>query len=164
MTVGSPPHLRGKQFVSYTLNVDSRITPAPAGKTGTDPMSEPSKWDHPRTCGENLLAASLSVVIAGSPPHLRGKLVFRTFPRDSLRITPAPAGKTAPRPSPPPEEPDHPRTCGENRRQPKTTTTRCGSPPHLRGKLPAQHSGRLYLRITPAPAGKTRPHSQILTG
>ena len=32
-TLGSPPHLRGKLFYLSRSNVQSRITPAPAGKT-----------------------------------------------------------------------------------------------------------------------------------
>mgnify|MGYP006974146473 CR=1 FL=1 len=111
---GSPPHLRGKQNPTYPFICKSRITPAPAGKTKIPISPIPTSWDHPRTCGENSKLFLVVVISPGSPPHLRGKPTRNATRLHTLRITPAPAGKTfcfffwyvifQ----------DHPRTCGEN--------------------------------------------------
>ena len=49
---------------------------------------------------------------------------------------------------------DHPRTCGEKKKCFITTTSRSGSPPHMRGKVPEYLGGDRIMRITPAHAGK----------
>ena len=132
---GSPPHLRGKLklFLMATLLVG--ITPAPAGKT-FEPFAQ---WlphqDHPRTCGENRLFYKFYLAVTGSPPHLRGKLLFCFAFCSRLR--------------------DHPRTCGENCSQSAMVRVAAGSPPHLRGKLAVSTAPIIPLGITPAPAGKT---------
>ena len=51
--VGSPPHLRGKRKSWRAGAFQSRITPAPAGKTLSHILQAQSRRDHPRTCGEN---------------------------------------------------------------------------------------------------------------
>ena len=91
----------------------------------------------------------------GSPPHLRGKQANASNIFDLLRITPAPAGKTALSRSCRSSGADHPRTCGENCDRRWIDTQTMGSPPHLRGKLAADGSMTTLSRITPAPAGKT---------
>ena len=91
---GSPPHLRGKQWVESYLSADRRITPAPAGKTHVKEVLCSAPWDHPRTCGENLNTLSLLAQLK--------------------RITPAPAGKTRRKCKASNRYEDHPRTCGEN--------------------------------------------------
>ena len=49
---------------------------------------------------------------------------------------------------------DHPRTCGEKRKAQTFLSWRKGSPPHMRGKAPAQRWTILPPGITPAHAGK----------
>ena len=93
--LGSPPHLRGKLFYPFKKACNTRITPAPAGKTDryVDMLRE--FRDHPRTCGENNPCACPLFVSLGSPPHLRGKQCKVNSCSPTIRITPAPAGKTA---------------------------------------------------------------------
>ena len=70
------------------------ITPADAGKT---PLYLPllrCHTDHPRGCGENSEPAGKTIVNAGSPPRMRGKLSFQQIPLSLNGITPADAGKT----------------------------------------------------------------------
>ena len=50
----------------------------------------------------------------------------------------------------------HPRACGENSLTCIVCGKPLGSPPRLRGKLLAYRGCRRRLRLTPAPAGKTR--------
>ena len=52
---GSPPRMRGKRRVEFTVIRTSRITPAHAGKTMFTNSFFPSLKDHPRACGENIL-------------------------------------------------------------------------------------------------------------
>ena len=50
--------------------------------------------DHPRRCGENDAAESVTVMTAGSPPQVRGKHLTYVCNDKTDRITPADAGKT----------------------------------------------------------------------
>ena len=111
--------------------------------------------DHPRTCGENNLSKSFSIIAPGSPPHMRGKpeLLYRDLYGN--RITPAHAGKTFLFPERSLELSDHPRTCGENHMTLPMSVSANGSPPHMRGKLLLVYLSPCYPRITPAHAGKT---------
>ena len=132
-----------------------RITPAPAGKTTVDCSTTRSAEDHPRTCGENGIRWLALLVLPGSPPHLRGKHYRANENIQSVRITPAPAGKTVKYGVQFSFNLDHPRTCGENTVDETENSTDEGSPPHLRGKLSQSTQALFGIRITPAPAGKT---------
>ena len=91
----------------------------------------------------------------GSPPQVRGKHRTIYCRKQQRRITPAGAGKTSECLRPRCAARDHPRRCGENRRmQPQLPRPR-GSPPQVRGKLPATFEDERFLGITPAGAGKT---------
>ena len=111
----------------------------------------------------------------GSPPHMRGKVLFA---RQKLRlygITPAYAGKSsfcrerksANLGSPPHMRGkvtstekyvsfpvDHPRICGEKFLRRHEHDVLRGSPPHMRGKVRRQYEKDGAGRITPAYAGK----------
>ena len=52
-TLGSPPRVRGKVFVSTLCRC--------------------VRWDHPRVCGEKMCIVLFSVFHLGSPPRVRGK-------------------------------------------------------------------------------------------
>ena len=152
---GSPPHMRGKQFIASVPNCLLRITPAHAGKTAFLSAVHWPASDHPRTCGENRLISASSPALSGSPPHMRGKRdKFKQYV-GSLRITPAHAGKTSQVHRWHSRRPDHPRTCGENIKKEDLMRQVDGSPPHMRGKLFALPSLIECPRITPAHAGKT---------
>ena len=53
---------------------------------------------------------------------------------------------------------DHPRVCGEKSGLPVSVPTRMGSPPRMRGKVVAVEERDHHLGITPAYAGKSKPH------
>ena len=94
MTVGSPPHARGRLRLPYVkLKIDG-ITPACAGKTC-------------RVC------RSASAVM-GSPPHARGRPSQAPRSPGPYRITPACAGKTKSPTCRQSATPDHPRMRGED--------------------------------------------------
>ena len=91
---GSPPRVRGKPDISDRRKVCARITPACAGKTGTEPKLEAVTEDHPRVCGENASFLTVNDGVQGSPPRVRGKLDSWDGLGRLSRITPACAGKT----------------------------------------------------------------------
>ena len=53
---GSPPHVRGKGVRTLEIVGVTRITPACAGKSAVGLGEKIESMDHPRMCGEKLLA------------------------------------------------------------------------------------------------------------
>ena len=51
-SLGSPPHVRGKESGFLREQQKSGITPACAGKRRQDYCTPTQHWDHPRMCGE----------------------------------------------------------------------------------------------------------------
>ena len=91
----------------------------------------------------------------GSPPHTWGKdHVICLFYRPD-RITPAHAGKSLHSVNGITLVRDHPRTRGEKAAIAVAMSTQGGSPPHTRGKGNLALKSLLYIRITPAHAGKS---------
>ena len=89
--------------------------------------------DHPRMCGEHVQDYGHAVRREGSSPHVRGALQGFVDALELLGIIPACAGSTL--------YPtwfywrrrDHPRMCGEHRRQMAKLLLNSGSSPHVRG-------------------------------
>ena len=54
-SIGSPPHVRGKDTYCTFLNSSPGITPACAGKSQSEPETNARRKDHPRMCGEKTL-------------------------------------------------------------------------------------------------------------
>ena len=91
---GSPPPMRGKADAVRSVTPDTGITPAYAGKRlAYVPFGIPRK-DHPRLCGEKVLAGIRRTIVVGSPPPMRGKEREELKKRKLVRITPAYAGKS----------------------------------------------------------------------
>ena len=97
--LGSPPRMRGKPMCFFIVCVVGRITPADAGKTWLPRLRYKQLRDHPRGCGENARMKLQSFLKTGSPPRMRGKPYDPSDYSTSQRITPADAGKTAPKDS-----------------------------------------------------------------
>ena len=153
--IGSPPRMRGKLRKSAGSPPRMRITPADAGKTVKVGRPEIRDKDHPRGCGENISQMRSFIILPGSPPRMRGKLIdFRVFLTFD-GITPADAGKTFTSLLRHNRFEDHPRGCGENPAPTINVQNANGSPPRMRGKR--QKGGRQPPDggITPADAGKT---------
>ena len=152
---GSPPHTRGKAHISLSRSLQTRITPAHAGKSVRGDNNVGRNQDHPRTRGEKSSSRSWKSVFPGSPPHTRGKDSLLLIGTASRRITPAHAGKSDSELFSSSECWDHPRTRGEKGLIGDLKNDIRGSPPHTRGKvcLARPHTGR--AGITPAHAGKS---------
>ena len=87
---------------------------------------------------------------------MRGKREIRAHLYQTLRITPARAGKTKRQAARRSRTSDHPRACGENSSNYSPLYSPSGSPPRVRGKLGLGGLRRAAHRITPARAGKTK--------
>ena len=71
-----------------------RITPACAGKSSAAAAARICARDHPRVCGEKVIASVENVASKGSPPRMRGKEEGTLQALYNMGITPACAGKS----------------------------------------------------------------------
>ena len=115
-------------------------------------------------CGEKLLYSLTSSLVAGSPPHVRGKVRLDRGGKGGLWITPACAGKRRLRHPKTAPFRDHPRICGEKMMSPARSQGCMGSPPHVRGKVSCMTYGGGHTGITPACAGKSVMLSYPMSG
>ena len=153
---GSPPRVRGKgpEFVAVVLLAG--ITPAYAGKSAVKSLLCHRVGDHPRVCGEKHRLLRLEFDHWGSPPRMRGKGAHSIHQLRNRGITPAYAGKSSFIHSSLRYGRDHPRVCGEKHPLRGCCYSRQGSPPRMRGKVPAGATLPRLGGITPAYAGKSR--------
>ena len=86
---------------------------------------------------------------------MRGKPSETFADGNTIRITPAHAGKTPAHRLCKSLRTDHPRACGENKNFPLQFLVAVGSPPRMRGKPVLCKENLCSDRITPAHAGKT---------
>ena len=136
----------------------ARITPACAGKSCILAVSAFWLWDHPRVCGEKSFEITAFIFCPGSPPRVRGKVEVFKKELAMRRITPACAGKRVSGNRRSTKSRDHPRVCGEKTRSEFSADKQQGSPPRVRGKVPAIYPIPPDTRITPACAGKSFRH------
>ena len=111
---------------------------------------------HPRSHGENAVAARMDRQQIGSSPLTRGKRIRLASTRSHFRLIPAHAGKTLEKTLAREPSGAHPRSRGENLIASSSMRHRSGSSPLTRGKRERlAHVGR-RRRLIPAHAGKTR--------
>ena len=152
---GSPPRVRGKERKDFFAKSLNGITPACAGKSRRSSSAVFVSGDHPRVCGEKVRVFTGFHVFQGSPPRVRGKDPLSHGKLDSLRITPACAGKRSEAGKRLLALKDHPRVCGEKPRRKRQAPRSLGSPPRVRGKGKPLHHCIKESGITPACAGKS---------
>ena len=153
---GSPPRGRGKGVSGKHCIAFSRITPAWAGKSVFVQFYRCVSWDHPRVGGEKFRESRSLSVLRGSPPRGRGKVVGHRCVLLDVGITPAWAGKRNFSAKTKANIWDHPRVGGEKSTKQKSGGKDTGSPPRGRGKGTSTCTKFVYLRITPAWAGKRK--------
>ena len=134
---GSSPLVRGQRRGGDETVLEVRIIPARAGPTRGGRPHCNCGTDHPRSCGANVVADSSDGRGCGSSPLVRGQRGGRNLNVNPLRIIPARAGPTTPRPAPTPGSTDHPRSCGANQSPPNAASSVPGSSPLVRGQRPA---------------------------
>ena len=154
-TKGSSPRVRGKREIDSVDKVHDRLIPACAGKTLHRQQPGPSRWAHPRVCGENRAACTISTRVFGSSPRVRGKRTLLRWKSSAPRLIPACAGKTRARVSLRRRFRAHPRVCGENRPRGSVRSGLRGSSPRVRGKRLSAVYRSISIRLIPACAGKT---------
>ena len=125
------------------------------GKAIKERRTHRLNWDHPRLCGEKFCFYTLMIFLVGSPPPMRGKVLFLHVDDIPCRITPAYAGKSICRCESYAICWDHPRLCGEKGVILVNSGAVAGSPPPMRGKVVVSAFHDLFERITPAYAGKS---------
>ena len=152
---GSPPRVRGKECPMPDLRLGAGITPACAGKRVRADRQWHKDRDHPRVCGEKVSSAALMMIVAGSPPRVRGKAVAAYNSVAAEGITPACAGKSTLRKTAGSTYRDHPRVCGEKAAERAEVGKGRGSPPRVRGKDRHTACAAVNVGITPACAGKS---------
>ena len=156
---GSPPRMRGKAAIPCKLVHGVGITPAYAGKRQTTHSRKAGYWDHPRVCGEKSLNSMATKYDLGSPPRMRGKVVWLCLGLVVTGITPAYAGKSVTAQQDFIIDRDHPRVCGEKSRPKASSLSTKGSPPRMRGKGIYIDGVHAVPGITPAYAGKSSSRS-----
>ena len=153
--MGSPPHVRGKAGYWVKDAQGRGITPACAGKRKRKTGLRRQAKDHPRMCGEKRHTFVSIESGVGSPPHVRGKGPLHLLRCRVKGITPACAGKSVWSRLNRVRLADHPRMCGEKRKDRLDYYVPQGSPPHVRGKGEIESYADECDRITPACAGKS---------
>ncbi len=156
---GSPPHVREEFKNVSTGQFEYGITPAHAGRIFVPDFPAKDTRDHPRACGKNRVIPSSVKLHSGSPPRMREECSACVTSHRASRITPAHAGRMARSVSCRIFIWDHPRACGKNRLSTLSEGTRSGSPPRMREEFLVIRTYPQDGRITPAHAGRIRPHS-----
>ena len=107
-------------------------------------------------CGEQACTPLHQALLSGSPPRVRGTVVSVQGGQIQYRITPACAGNRRPGWKRFCSSWDHPRVCGEQVDSASSSCPSTGSPPRVRGTVPAPMARNAQIRITPACAGNRR--------
>ena len=111
---GSSPLTRGKLTNARRSLASMRLIPAHAGKTRRNARSGRVRPAHPRSRGENAVAAGRAAAADGSSPLTRGKLETPGEWQYTTGLIPAHAGKTLAVPLVETIQRAHPRSRGEN--------------------------------------------------
>ena len=153
---GSSPRVRGKPLGGFSSSSRGGLIPARAGKTTWGSFRVSARTAHPRACGENFSSHECSDRLCGSSPRVRGKQQIATIKSATGGLIPARAGKTGCSYGFRRRHRAHPRACGENKANSRTTQWGTGSSPRVRGKPRDDPQGCARGRLIPARAGKTK--------
>ena len=153
---GSSPLTRGKPGRDARGMDQGRLIPAHAGKTFYHDSFLSPPVAHPRSRGENVALLPPDMPIGGSSPLTRGKQGISSQLARPHRLIPAHAGKTPARRRQGPAGPAHPRSRGENIRDPPGPAPPVGSSPLTRGKPVVIQETASDVGLIPAHAGKTQ--------
>ena len=156
--VGSSPLTRGKRAWDWCEDGDAGLIPAHAGKTRDSRAMWPGPRAHPRSRGENWIAASRSWCPRGSSPLTRGKPFSFLFTIATRGLIPAHAGKTYSPIEPPRRERAHPRSRGENLPLTVSLSHSRGSSPLTRGKRCVTGPWVCYTEAHPRSRGENFKH------
>ena len=131
---GSSPLTRGKPDKTGVVAPTVGLIPAHAGKTTISKLLPTENRAHPRSRGENDIAALSVEDRLGSSPLTRGKPSQAVKMLHQVGLIPAHAGKTSRRARLVAIASAHPRSRGENHVAATARSARAGSSPLTRGK------------------------------
>ena len=139
----------------FSPGLETRLIPAHAGKTSSEPLSLASRPAHPHSRRENRPMTIVRPIHTGSSPLTRGKRGVLASDALRWRLIPAHAGKTLSRPLRALRRTAHPRSRGENSSAYVDSKSAPGSSPLTRGKRAVWPDMSEAERLIPAHAGKT---------
>ncbi len=152
---GSSPRVRGTHTGTGYGNCLGRFIPACAGNTPSDCANARSASVHPRVCGEHVRWVERVIGSDGSSPRVRGTHDRVQHDAAPVRFIPACAGNTHSAVRENPDQPVHPRVCGEHISSSSDDRVVGGSSPRVRGTLQATACRIIKHRFIPACAGNT---------
>ena len=159
---GSSPRVRGAGRRRVSRRAGRGIIPACAGSRPFWAAALPSRWDHPRVCGEQVEKSQWNDFSKGSSPRVRGAGRVEARQVQVHGIIPACAGSSRDCTWRRGGRQDHPRVCGEQSLVHPAEPREAGSSPRVRGA--AARVGEVHRRagIIPACAGSSlRPTSRL---
>ena len=135
-------------------DLDSRFSPACAGRGRRRRRSPWRGPVQPRVCGERRAKRAAKLYAVGSAPRVRGEA--RRFAREQTltRFSPACAGRGRRVSRCAWTRSVQPRVCGERERDQREDYRAAGSAPRVRGEGPIQAAALAGLRFSPACAGR----------
>ncbi len=160
---GSSPRVRGAGKSSCCSAPITRIIPARAGSSWAICACCRFFWDHPRVCGEQSPAHSMSPPDRGSSPRVRGAGSRTSYSEKTVGIIPACAGSRRRHDGGPVGRRDHPRACGEQPYHCPPAFVEPGSSPRVRGAVLGITVDDSYAGIIPARAGSRLKNPQLKT-
>ena len=92
---GSSPRVRGADIAAGKANEATGIIPACAGSRCSFVSRNPGRRDHPRVCGEQIVAGLIRSGVGGSSPRVRGAGGLPDERGYLLGIIPACAGSSS---------------------------------------------------------------------
>ena len=151
---GLSPRVRGNQRARKCRRSQEGSIPACAGEpTPIRPQTE-SRRVYPRVCGGTTYDETYNKIRTGLSPRVRGNRKGRCARMARLGSIPACAGEPAiPLPVSPSQR-VYPRVCGGTVRLPRSTRSRRGLSPRVRGNLALAHGSRDRAGSIPACAGE----------
>ncbi len=152
---GPSPRVRGKHCSIVTVSTGGGSIPASAGETSRRSASDSVGGVHPRECGGNNVEHDQRSQVRGPSPRVRGKRRGTrcwVVPQGSI---PASAGETGMPWALRRRWRVHPRECGGNRIETRTSRSIAGPSPRVRGKLGGPGIDERTMGSIPASAGET---------
>ena len=141
----------------FSPGLETRLIPAHAGKTSSEPLSLASRPAHPHSRRENRPMTIVRPIHTDSSPLTRGKHAPESCARTTPGLIPAHAGKTCRTGRRERRASAHPRSRGENEIIEIHVSSFHGSSPLTRGKPVVCDADCKGRRLIPAHAGKTNP-------
>ena len=153
--LGSSPLARGTLQTAGDSGHKKGLIPARAGNTPPPRLSWTLPRAHPRSRGEHIVQAAISLAPAGSSPLARGTRHDRLSSFPARGLIPARAGNTRSLPPCSSRSRAHPRSRGEHPVEPTPYLVRKGSSPLARGTRCGHLLVSWSAGLIPARAGNT---------